>query len=411
MKKIILIMFILVCLGCNKKEEEIMEPKYNDSYIEIIPDNAKYYIDNLLDNKVILSLKEIEKYNKEIESKTTYLYDLDIKTLNKEDIINFINMYTIPTLPKYDNGKEITEKEINNILENRNIDNVPSTVKLKKGLVIRRTNLRSFPTDISFNDKINDNNFDRTQETEVTVNTPVLIIHSSKDNKYFLVMTKTYVGWVKEDDIVIVNDNDYDYFTKTQNFVVVTENSIKISDTILDMGVKLPYNKTRERGYEVVIPIKDNEGNLLKKRIIISQDKAHIGYLPYTKRNLYIEAFKYEGIPYSWGGKDTGVDCSSYVSNVYKTFGFIFPRNTSSQNTSVGKIISLEDKTKDEKLKTIEEYPGNLLYEDGHVLIYLDIKNDKHYVINASGSILKVVEEELDTSYHLDRIKKLVLVN
>ncbi len=410
MKKIILFIFILSCIGCNKKEELVME-HYDDSYIEIIPNNSKYYIDNLLDNKVILSLEEIKKYNKEIESKTNYLYDLDIKTLKKEEIINFINMYTIPVLHKYNDEKEITEEEIKTILENRNIDNVPSEVKLKKGLVIRRANLRSFPTDISFYDKVNDNNFDRIQETEVTVNTPVLVIHSSKDSKYFLVMTKNYVGWVKEDDIVLVNNEDYNYFTKTQNFAVITDAMIEISDTILDMGVKLPYNKTRKNGYELVMPIKDKDGNLIKKRITISREKAHIGYLPYTKRNLYIEAFKYEGVPYSWGGKDMGVDCSSYVLNVYKTFGFIFPRNTFSQNTSVGEIISLENKTRDEKLKIIEEYPGNLLYEDGHVLIYLGIKNAKHYVINASGSILKVVEEELDSSYHLDKIKKLVLVN
>ena len=410
MKKIILIIFILSSIGCTKKEEVVME-EYDSSYIETIPPKAEDYINNLLDNKTILSLEEIDKYNKEIESKTKYLYDLNIKTLSKEKIINYINMYTIPTLPKYNDEKEITEEEIESILENRNIDKVPKEVILKKGLVIRRTNLRSFPTEISFYDRINSNNFDRIQETEVTVNTPVLVIHSSKDNKYYLVITKTYVGWVKEEDIVLVNEKDYNYFVKFENFAIITDAHIKVSDTILDMGVKLPYNRTRKNGYELVLPIKDKDGNLLKKRITIPKDKAHIGYLSYTNRNLYIEAFKYEDTPYSWGGKDIGVDCSSFVLNVYKTFGFVFPRNTSSQNNSVGKIISLENKTKDEKLKIIEKYPGNLLYEDGHVLIYLGMKNNKHYVINASGSILKVVEEELDTSYHLDKIKKLVLVN
>ncbi len=411
MKKIILFIIILSSIGCTRKEELIMEQEYDNNYIETIPDMAEDYINNLLDNKTILSLKEIDKYNKEIESKNEYLYDLDIKTLNKEEIINYINMYTIPTLPKYNEGKEITAEEVKSTLENRNIDKIPKEVKLKKGLVVKRANLRSFPTEIGFYDNINSSNFDRIQETEVTVNSPVLVIHSSKDNKYFLVMTKTYVGWIKEEDIVLVSDEDYDYFVNSQNFAVITDAYMNVNDTILDMGVKLPYNRTRENGYELVIPIKDKDGNLLKKRITVSKDKAHIGYLPYTKKNLYIESFKYEDVPYSWGGKDSGVDCSSFVSNVYKTFGFVFPRNTSSQNNSVGKIISLEDKTNNEKLKIMEEYPGNLLYEDGHVLIYLGMKNNKHYVINASGSILKVVEEELDTSHHLDKIKKLVLVS
>ncbi len=411
MKKIILCLFILLTTGCTKKEELSMEEKYDSSYLETIPDNAKYYIDNLPDNKVILSLKEIEKYNQDIARKTSSIYNLNIQTLFKETILNYLNMSSLPPMPKYNNHQIITENTLNNILENQNLDAIPKEVTLKKALVIQRTNLRSFPTDISFYDDINTSNFDRIQQTALSVNTPLLVIHSSKDNKYFLVMTKTYIGGVKQEDIVLVNNKDYTYFIHNPDFIIITNSYLKISNTLLDMGVKLPYNKTREKGYEVVIPIKDKEGHLLKKRITIPKDQAHIGYLPYTKKNIYIMAFKYEGLPYSWGGKDFSVDCSSYVANIYKTFGFTFPRNTSEQNKSVGKIISLENKTNTEKLQTIKSYPANLLYEDGHVLIYLGMKNNKHYVINASGNLLKVAEEQLDTSYHLNRINKLVLIN
>ncbi len=364
-------------------------------------------------DNVILSLEEIAKYNEEIESKTTYLYDLNKDTYTKEEIIGFINNYPMPDYPIYDGDELITTEEKNSILSNCNIETIKDFVTVQKALIVKRTNLRAFPTDISFYKEKNATNFDNNQETENSVNTPVLILHNSKDNKYVLGITKTYAGWINVEDLVLVNDEDYDYFTNTPNFVIVTDAFIELENTILDMGVKLPFNKEVEDGYEVILPTKDNSNHLVKQNLILKKDIIHLGYLPYTKQNIYLEAFKYEGTPYSWGGKDFGIDCSGYVSNVYKTFGFIFPRNTSSQNTSVGKIISLNDKTNTEKLNILKGHEINLLYEEGHVLIYLGMKNNKHYVINASGnkSILKVIEEELDTSYHLDRINKLVLVN
>ena len=122
--------------------------------------------------KIILSLDDIENYNKEIKSKTAYLYDLNKDTYTKKEIINFLNNYTIPAFPIYNNNKLITEKEKNLILNNRNISEIKE-VKAQKGLIIKRTNLKSFPTDMSFYKEKNTNNFDNNQETEVPVNTPV----------------------------------------------------------------------------------------------------------------------------------------------------------------------------------------------------------------------------------------------
>ncbi len=395
--------------GCSN-QEMINSKEFDDSYIEIIPPNASYFISNLSDNKVLLNYDEIKEYNNVIESKTDKLYNLDIDSITKEKLVDLINSYDIPLLPKYNNGVSINTSNINDILENRNLENI-FDIKLKKGIVINRTNLKSFPTDIHFFSDINDTNFDSIQETEIKINTPVIVLHESKDKKWLFVLTKTYYGWIKKEDVALSSDKDYEYFTNNDNFVVITEPFIEIENKILDMGVKLPFINSSEDGYLVSLPINEN-GNLKRKDITISRDKAHINYLDYTKKNVLIEAFKYEGVPYSWGGMDYGVDCSSYVSNVYSVFGFQFPRNTSSQNDSVGKIIDLSNKENDEKLKIIENSEPSLLYMEGHVLIYIGIKDNNHYVINASGNknILRVEKEKLDDSIYLSKLKKLVLI-
>ena len=127
------------------------------------------------------------------------------------------------------------------------------------------------------------------------------------------------------------------------------------------------------------------------------------------RSNVILQAFKYENIPYSWGGKEEGVDCSSFVRNVYKTFGFIFPRNTAEQKNSVGEILLLTNKSLKEKQKLISENGVSLLYEPGHVMMYLGQKNGKNYVMHASGKEKKVTLMELNSS-HLSKIDRIVKV-
>ena len=413
MRKIVVIFLIFICLGCNNKFViEDKQDKIDDSYIEILEEDSNYFISKLSDNEILLNQDEIKEYNNIIESKTDSLYNLNINSLTKNEVLNYINKYKLPNLPKYNNGVLITNNDIKNILDNRNIENIPDIVNLKKGIIVNRTNLKSNPTDMHFFDSITDTNFDALQETELKVNTPVLIIHESKDLKYLFVLSKTYIGWVKSDDIAFSSDDDIEYFTNNKNFIVITEPFIEINNTLLDMGVTLPLIKPVSDGYLVSLPTKDENGNIKVENVTISKDKTHVGYLPYTKKNVLIESFKYEGIPYSWGSMDYGVDCSGYVRNIYSTFGFVFPRNTSDQNNSVGILLDLSDKSSSDKLNIIEKNVPSLLYMEGHVLIYIGIKDNKHYVINASGNklILKVTKEVLEDSYYLPKLEKLVLI-
>lgn len=372
--------------------------------------NEEYYISNDENNELLLTLEEIEKYNYKLKSNSNKIYDLNIKVLSKKEVTNYINSYTMPSMPKYNSGILVTSKDISQILENRNLEAIDDNVYLKKGIVVNRTNLKSFPTNIHFFNNLNDKNFDSLQESEIHVNTPVLIMNVSKDEKWLFVLTNNYIGWVNKDDIVYVDDEEFDYFTKNNSFVVITEPFLEINDILLDMSVELPYIKSTKDGYEVSLPVKGKSGKLIKKKVVIPKKYAHIGYLPYTKKNIYIQVFKYENVPYSWGGMDYGIDCSGYVSNVYHTFGFKFPRNTSDQSASLFKKISLLNKTNEEKLNIIGNNYLALLYKKGHVVIYLGKRDNKYYVISASGSLMKVAVEQLNDLNYLNDIYSMVIV-
>ncbi|WP_404321182.1 C40 family peptidase [Arthrobacter luteolus] len=73
---------------------------------------------------------------------------------------------------------------------------------------------------------------------------------------------------------------------------------------------------------------------------------------------------KYVGLPYVWGGNDpaVGLDCSSFVQNVFKDLGYNLPRVTWDQMNSGTKVDSLA-----------QAQAGDLLFthDGGHVSIYL----------------------------------------
>ncbi len=298
-----------------------------------------------------------------------------------------------------------------NILNNRNIDKIQDQKTITKGIIVKRANLRSFPTETSiYTDE--KKAFDRFQESELHVNTQVLIIHESKDGIWNFVISSFYAGWVKKENIAIATSKDIDFFIKNNSFGVITESMIKVEDTILDMSVCLPYIGETEKGYNLILPKRKENGYIAKKQIIIEKDKAHIGYLPYTAENVSTQALRYEGVNYSWGGKDIGVDCSSFVKNIYKCFGFDFPRNTSSQEKSVGQIILLNNKTAIKKLELIKNNYPSLLYQQGHVMLYLGKKDNKYYIIHASSKEMKVVLSELtESSSYIKSINKIILVS
>ena len=393
MKKILLL--ILLFLSCCKiKYVEVVEYKEVEKWIENVS------------NKVLLTTNEILKHNENINKKTNF-YDLE-RNYTKEEIKNLITFYQIPSLPKYD-LKEITQSDVSIILENRNIENIKGKT-IEKAIVIKRTNLKSFPTMLHFYPSLKMNNFDALQETELTINTPLQILHTSKDNLWVFVVSNTYAGWVLKEDIAYVDENNWNYFILNDSFAVITNPFIKEYE--LDMGVTLPFEKYNNNTYYLTFPIKDKNGYVTRKTIKIDKKDAYLGYVPYTEKNIYLQAFRYLNTSYGWGGVDNKVDCSSMIKNIYKTFGFVFPRNTSEQRSSVGlNIISLEKMNVNEKRELIRKNPLSLLYMPGHGMIYLGNIDGIDYILHASGTSLKVVETNLENTYNENYLSSINYMN
>lgn len=387
-----------------------------------IPEGAKKWIAACdTAQSILMTTEQIQKMNAQMRSKCDALTDIASypNSIAKSKLKALIEGSSGPSLPKYDeSGKQITQADLDAILENRNLDALQDTNTARKGILVQKCDVRALPTAREFYDKASVQDHDRMQETSLNACSPVWILHTSQDGKFYFIQSYYYVGWVDANNVADAEEcGEWNTFTalldmqenasKDRKFVIVTDGLLQLENGVkLEMGTALPLSKTQTGNdkYTVMLPVKDSQGKVQLVDTDLDASSVHEGYLPYTYENFYIQAFRYIGTPYGWGGMKDGVDCSSYVLNVFKTFGFVFPRNTSQQNKAVGNITNVEGKSDSDKISLLKNAEAPvLIYKSGHVMIYLGEMDGTQYIIHAPGGG-KVREDAYDGFSSLIRI-------
>lgn len=352
--------------------------------------------------RVVLNAEEIDALNAKIRVERSAMRDMtDVPdAISGSEIEEIIRMRKAPSAPMYDkDGRWISEEQKRRIDDNRNLDAVPQEIVPQTGIATRRANVRALPTAVGFyeeNDKMQ--YYDQLQESELILGSPVWVLHESSDGGFYFVQTGNYQGWVEKTAVATTDRETYRKFLPQTNvsMVCITAEHIDLSETQrLDMGAVFPYLSSSEDYFEVALPCRDENGALFTQTVSIEKSQAHYGYLPYTMENFYVQAFKFYGIEYSWGGFQEGVDCSGLVCAVFRSFGVQLPRNTGEQKEYGGTIVSFSGMTTEQirdALKKID-CPA-ALHRKGHVMLYLGSANDRIYVLHApqGGQSVEVME-------------------
>src|SRR5690606_16400823 len=128
-------------------------------------------------------------------------------------------------------------------------------------------------------------------------------------------------------------------------------------------------------GYVVELPVRGDDGRLAFQAALLprSADVAP-DYLPLTEANLIRQAFKFLGERYGWGHSYNTRDCSGVVSEIYRSFGVLLPRNTSAQAVSpalnrLGFDAGDSHAARAQALR--DARPGDLVYIPGHVMMVI----------------------------------------
>lgn len=323
------------------------------------------------------------------------------------------------------NGKKCsTIAEVyGDMIDNCVDESATESMPVQYGIITTRTVIRNFPSFGTLYDDPSDPDFDNMFQTSLNVNEPVIIRARSNDKKFFHVVAECSQGWVAAEDLAICKDRDEWLdawqFDADQTLVVyddkiMTETSYyapEVSKRELSMGTTLKLadksewtariiNRAPYNNHVVWMPVRNDDGSFKKELALISENRrVSEGFLPLTSANISMVALNFLGDCYGWGGMLDSEDCSGYVRDVYKCFGFKLARNTNWQAAQPVKkytfsaiSASTDAETKaakrKEKIDIIKKMPvGSVLIFSGHEMIYLGCDNDKLYVISSVSNM------------------------
>ncbi|MBR2138986.1 MAG: SH3 domain-containing protein [Bacilli bacterium] len=348
--------------------------KENNSYNTSTADYWLYQLSSKYDiEKTLLSDEGINSFNQKVLSDYSLTEVKDVlaipDTATNSFVKNMIEAYTNInkyTVYNHETNQALTSSEKTEILNNRNLNNIPKTVNVKYGIITDFAWMRSYPTN-HYSSKYS---MDRFQETTLNVGEGVAIYHISLDGEWLYVQAENYNGWVEAKYIAECSFDALEAFANPAERVLVISDYVVIEGSHVRMGQSFPLVSSNESTYTINFPTRTLDGKLELKEIVVNNDNNYsLGYLKYNYKNVFTQAFKLLGIDYSWGDKEKdGRDCSSTMNAIYRCFGFMMPRNTTNQVA----IPSFGSKVSGLSNSSIKNYkPGTMIFTSGHVMLYI----------------------------------------
>ncbi len=282
------------------------------------------------------------------------------------------------------------------------------------GVVVRFSDQRILPTLEPLYGDPSEVDFDALQNNTLELGTPLLLLHRTRDLKWTYVRSPSSSGWVESRYIARCSPEALEDFIHPEHFVVILcpkadiyrNPALTYSEEYVQMGVRLPLIEVEENAYQVLIPIRDSQGYLVRQQGYVQKNQAGEGYLPYTARNILQQAFEMLNAPYGWGGMYGEQDCSRYIQQIFATVGVNFPRNSADQAMVGKRVAEFDPDTPEEfKIRSLDQATGGIavLYLKGHVMLYLGKAGLMPYSIHETWAY-RVRNGDKDLTYKINRV-------
>lgn len=366
-------------------------------------------------NAVVLDAAKIAEQNERLKQTDKSVRDIEglPASLAAADVRQWIEaMSARPQRKLYDaEGQEVTAVRVDEWLAALNLDAIPATQPTRYGMVVRRADLRTFPTRTRVFSSTDDTDIDRFQENALFPGTPVVIAHASRDGEWLFVASELYSAWIEKGAVADGGREAVFAYTRKSPYLIVTGAKVhtvftserpEVSSVQLEMGARVPVLaewpiETPVNGqhpytaHVIELPYRDADGSLQFSPALLPRTQdVQDEYLPLTRGNILRQGFKFLGERYGWGHSYDARDCSGFVSEVYRSFGVQLPRNTRDQGVSptFNRIELTAADDHDRRVALLREAQvGDLIYIPGHVMMVIGQDRTGPYVIHDTTGI------------------------
>jgi hypothetical protein len=396
--------------------------------------DPEYWIRRGANSRVVLDEGAIAAQNARLKQLDRSVYDLEKlpRTLTAGDVRAWIGKISArPGTALYDEfGQALASNALDALEADLNLEGIPATQATRFGLVVRRADLRTFPTTYRvFSEPDDGTDIDRFQEDALFAGTPVAILHQSRDGRWLFVVSPRYAAWIDKRFVAEGTADEVFAYTRKEPYVVVTGARVRtvftperpeVSELALEMGQRVPLladwpadkpvnGQSPYTSYVVELPMRSIDDGSLHFTPALLQRNSDVaeGYLPLTRENLVRQSFKFLGERYGWGHSYNSRDCSGFVSEVYRSFGVQLPRNTRDQGVSaaLNRIAFTADDDHAKRLAVLRDAQvGDLIYIPGHVMMVVGQDGGGPYVIHDTTGITYRDADGVLTRVHLNGV-------
>lgn len=296
----------------------------------------------------------------------------------------------------YENGLPLSRSRYWQTVDNCAFNTLRERQSVRFALTTTRANLRYLPESVGWYEDSYDTHYDLLQGVAIDPAEPLAVLTESRDKRFCFVEMRNFIGWMDKNAMVFTDREKWMEYAAPENFLVITDHKkkIQVGDNLslpFRMGSRLPLRRPTPQAdgtWLVSVPITIN-GTFREETVRIpADDTVHKGWLPYSENNLIRQAFRFLGDLYGWGGLEEGVDYSLFTADVYRSMGIDLPTDAAEQMLAMPVSLDLEKMDEKTKFEAITKlHPGDLLFTDGHVMMYLGRDDDgEPYVIHAGSS-------------------------
>jgi hypothetical protein len=375
LKVLYIALFLWLITGCaNKSNIEIKESISDLSYI---PQDISYYTKNINDGYI----SDLDTY----KNMYFHAWNIDKSNISLDKALWPYRAFKVGE--SYGENLQLYRQDFFDKVKSNSNFEAYSTLN-KRALTLVELNIRAFPTSRPL---LHDPKkagegfpFDYLQNSTISANKPIFISHYSKDKEWVFILSSFAYGWVKTRDIVFIDKKYTDIWQNIQQVFIIKEGiPIYSEDGYFlfksKIGMMFPLIKEDKDSYSILTITNSKNTMPLYLKSKISKSISHKNILKFNAKNIQKIYKEISKTNYGWGGIYGQRDCSSTIRDFFAPFGLWLPRN-SYQQSKIGKIISIENLSIEDKIKTIKAMAipfKTLLYKKGHILIYAGIYDGK----------------------------------